>query len=332
MLPTDEFQVKFVVIGRTLGTIIQFIPKEFEVSHISIMNIYCFATIRMAWKIFMEKPDIVFSSLYYINVRLILAAKILRVKVIVRSNSGLTNSKWSVVRLVRLTYGMADGIICQQEEMRDEILSLIGIPPEKVVAFQNPIDAGRIFESLKAPSPYTEDSSSQIKYINVSRFSKEKAQDILVKAFADVKKKLPNAHLYLVGHYNENVPYDALIINYIETNGLKDCVHLVGFDTNPYKWVKGADCYVLSSRTEGLPNSLIEAMYIGVPVVATRCIPVIERIVEDNYNGYIVDVDDIISIKDAMLKAIHLRDFKNTYKPTSKEEFVQFFRECLINI
>ena len=106
-------------------------------------------------------------------------------------------------------------------------------------------------------------------------------------------------------------------------------MHLVGFDTNPYKWVKGADCYVLSSRTEGLPNSLIEAMHIGVPVVATRCIPIIERIVADGYNGYLTDVDDIASMEEAMLKAVKLRDFENTYKPATKEDFVGLFRGCL---
>ncbi|MBE6268326.1 MAG: glycosyltransferase [Bacteroidales bacterium] len=326
MLPTDEFEVKFVVVGRNLGDIVNFIPKEYEVSLISILNIYCFATLRIMWKIFVEKPDIVFCSLYYINARLIVAAKLLGTKVIVRSNSGLTNSKKSVIQLVKMTYSKADRIICQQEEMRQETLSVINISEDKVVTLQNPIDVDRIKESLKEPSPYT-DADSQTIYVNVSRFNEMKAQDTLVKAFKGVKEKRPDAHLYLVGLYNENAPYDAAVIKYIKDNNLEDCIHLVGMQNNPYKWVKNANCYVLPSRTEGLPNSLIEAMYIGIPAVATRCIPIIERIVNDGKNGYLAEVDNVESIETAMLKAVELRNFENTYKPASKEDFIKLFRE-----
>lgn len=62
---------------------------------------------------------------------------------------------------------------------------------------------------------------------------------------------------------------------------MSDCVFCVGFKNNPYVYMKHADCFVLSSRNEGLPNVMIEALYLGTPVAAYKCIPVIERIVDE---------------------------------------------------
>lgn len=73
---------------------------------------------------------------------------------------------------------------------------------------------------------------------------------------------------------------------------------------------KNANCFVLPSRVEGLPNSLVDAMFLCRPVVATRCIPMIERMVEEGVNGYTVPVGDIELMADAMIKAINLKPQK----------------------
>ena len=102
-------------------------------------------------------------------------------------------------------------------------------------------------------------------------------------------------------------------------------MHFTGFSDNPYKWLKYADCFVLASRREGLPNTLIEASYVGVPVVATKCLGVISDIVKDGYNGYMVEMDDVDGMSDAMAKAVLLRDFTMVYKGATKNDFVSLF-------
>lgn len=151
-----------------------------------------------------------------------------------------------------------------------------------------------------------------------------------MKAFDMVHKNNCNTHLYLVGKYDWNVVFDKNVKKYVEENGLSDFVHFVGFDNNPYRWMKNANVYVMPSRLEGLPNSLIEAMYFGIPVVATRCIPVIDRIVRDGYNGYIVPSENVEAIATAMLKAPLLKNFEMTYSSATKEDFVNLF-QCLID-
>lgn len=325
MLPKDKFEVKFVIVHRSLGTITQFIPKEYEILHIPIHNIWCATTLRMARVILKEKVDIVFCSLLYLNARLILAAKMTGTKVIVRNNIDLSRSvKPSNIKLVKATYRWADKVIAQQEEMHDEIIAYTGLPADRVITMHNPMDTEMIDIKARADSPYN-DGGKQLKYVWVARFSQEKGHDLLVKAFAKVHTDNKNAHLYLVGKYDFNNKYDKEVKALVETNKLEDCVHFVGFDNNPYRWVKNADVYVMPSRLEGLPNSLIDAMYLGKPVVATRCIPVIDRIVEDGYNGYVVPSEDVDAISDAMIKAPTLRAFNMTFISASKEDFIELF-------
>ena len=326
MLPRDEFEVKFVIVHRSLGTIVNFIPPEYEVIHIPVHNIWCAATLRMIRVMKREKPDIVFSSLLYLNARLVIAAKLCGCKSIVRNNIDISRSLSKITPLlVKLTYRWADAIIAQQEEMHDEIITYTGVPSTKVVTLHNPLDIETIANKSKVPSPFT-DNGSQIKYVWVARFGHEKGQDLAVEALAKVVESVTNAHLYLVGKYDEKSSFYKDLVRFCKTRELQERVHFVGFDTNPYRWVKNCDCYVMPSRLEGLPNSLIDAMYLGKPVVATKCIPVIERIVQDGYNGYLAETDNADSIADCMKKALSLKNFTMTYKPATKEEFINRFK------
>jgi len=326
MLPRNEYEVKFVIVHKSLGTIVQFIPEGYEVIHIPIANIYCFTTLKMIRVIREEKPDFVFSSLIYLNSRVIAAAKVCGVKSIVRNNIDLSRGKQGLLNglLIKSTYKWADRIIAQQEEMHDEIVRYTEVAQEKVITLHNPIDEESIREKAFVDSPYDADSN-ETKYVWVGRFSEEKGQDLIVRAMEIVKKKVSNAHLYLVGEYNWNNGYDRSIKEFVESHGLTDCVHFVGFDNNPYRWVNYCDCYVMPSRLEGLPNSLIEAMYLHKPVVATKCIPVVSRIVKDGYNGILAETENVDSIAAGMVAALELKDFEMTYHPASEQEFRNLF-------
>ena len=327
MLPQDEFDVKFVVVGRTLGDIVKFIPSDYPVCLIQLKRIWYGGTIKIWNMVRKEKPDIVFSSLLYLNVRLILSAKLCGVKVIVRNNIDLSRTTGKInIPLVRLTYKWADKVIAQQEEMHDEIISYTRVPAEKVVTMHNPIDVDYIEECLKAGNPYPQGAQSQYKYLWVARFSPQKGQDLIVRAFEMVHRDNSNAHLYLLGKYDEGDTFFKSIRDFVESKKIQEHVHFVGYDSNPYRWLKHSDCYVMPSRFEGLPNSLIDAMYLGKPVVATKCIPVIERMVKDGYNGIVVESENIEALAEGMKNAPSLKDFEMTYHPATCKDFISLFR------
>ena len=81
----------------------------------------------------------------------------------------------------------------------------------------------------------------------------------------------------------------------------------------------------MSSRNEGLPNVLIESLYLGTPVAATKCIPVISRIVEDGVNGFVAEPENAESLALAMLNAVCLGRVSSSYQSADENEFAKLF-------
>lgn len=325
MLDVEKYDVKFVVVGRSLGEIVKFIPENYDTKLLHVFNIWDFAICKMVRLLKKERPQVVFSSFRYLNVRVIAASNMVGgIKTIVRNENTLRTLNMLNYYLVKCSYPKADIVVAQQEEMRKEIIAEIKLPDDKVVVLHNPIDIETINKKLiNSTNPYPKVEG--IKYVWVGRVSYLKGQDILIKALSIVHKKDGNSHLYFVGKFSENDNYYRAIYNEIINLGLQDFVHFVGYTDNPYAWMKYADCFVLPSRIEGLPNSLIEAMYIGKPVVATTCIPVIERIVNDGINGILVKSEDYEAMANAMQSALYLKMGQLHYQPASYMDVCNLF-------
>lgn len=325
LLPKDKFEVKYVVIGR-LRNIYNILPEGYEVDCIPVSSKYAFSTMRIWWKIMREKPEVVFASQVAYNPRVIIAAKLAGRKVVIRSSGmvGRYKKKW---RPVKATYPWADKLIAQQEDMREEMIKLLKVNSEKVVTLHNPLDCSDIDRLSAAPSPYP--NKDNVIFVETATVNHRKAQDVAIKAFSIVKKSIPNAHLYFVGKYDENSTYYQEQHKLMGELDLNECIHFIGYDKNPFKWVKNADCFVFPSRAEGLPNALIEASYLGVPCAASRCLPIVDAIIKDGQNGYVVNVDDVEGMAKAMIKAVNIKNCKMIYIPAKPEDFVRVFEECL---
>lgn len=322
ILPKDRFCVKYVVVGK-LRKIFSCLPNDYDVVTIPVHNIYCFSTLRIWWIIIKEKPDVVFVSQESYNGRVIIASKLAGRKVIVRSSNMIGRYKKLFFLQVKFTYPKASLLIAQQEEMHDEMIQLLKISPNKIVTIHNPIDAAYIDAQSSVPSPYP--NSGIINFVNIARINHNKSQDIAVKAMAIVKNSLPQAHLWFVGGYDKNDAYYQSVVKIITELGLEDCIHFVGYDKNPFRWLKYADGFVFPSRVEGLPNALIEASYLGVPCAATRCLTIINEIIKDGKNGYVMDVNDVKGLAQAMIKIVELKKCQMLYQPGTADDFVRVF-------
>lgn len=323
LLPKDQFEVKFVIVGR-LRNIYNILPDGYAVDCIPVFNIYAFSTLRIWWKIIREKPDVVFSSQVAYNPRVIIASKLAGRKVIVRSSGMIGDYSPMKLWRVKLTYPWADKLIAQQEDMREQMIEILKIGPKKVVTIHNPIDTVDIDSLSKASSPYLD--NDDVNFVEAATVNHRKAQDVAIKAFLIVKNTLPNARLYFVGNYDKTSAYFQELQKLIVEYDLKEHIHFVGYDKNPFKWIKNADCFVFPSRAEGLPNALIEASYLGVPCAATRCLAIVDDIIKDGQNGYVVNVDDVEGMAKAMINAIDIKKCKMVYTPGKAEDFVSVFR------
>lgn len=82
---------------------------------------------------------------------------------------------------------------------------------------------------------------------------------------------------------------------------------------------------MLSSRWEGLPNVLIEALYLGTPVAAFKCIPIIERIVKDCVEGVLAEKENVNALANAMAKAVDFGRISARYEGATIANFTELF-------
>jgi glycosyltransferase involved in cell wall biosynthesis len=325
-LDPERYEVIFYVIGKDLGRIANFIPADKPSHHIKVKSYKDFLTIKLFTVMLREKPKFVFSSLMPINIRMCFASILLpRIKVIVRANNYLhTQSILQKLRLF-LAYKFANKLIVQTDEMNTEHVNILRLNRDKIITLANPVNIEKIEKKLtEVTSPF---KTSYVNYVFVGRISKVKGLDILISAFQQVIAEQPKSILHIIGDI-EGIftPYHLELIELASSLGIQSSNLIFhGFSMNPYMYMKYADSFILPSRNEGLPNVIVESLYLGTPVVATNSVPVINRLVNNKIDGYVVDVDDIDALAKAMILAVKLGRVETSYKPATKNDFQRVF-------
>lgn len=324
-LSDDEFDVSYHIFGPS-NQLENFLPinrkwmfhKEPKFTHNLISN--------MRKVIKEEKPDVVYGAGMPVNWRLILASRFFKCKVVLRNENYLYTQSFSQKLRLALTYPFADYIIAQTDEMRDGLIKGLHLSKKLVHTVPNAVDKQYIDNCLSEKSPFG-DGNVNVRFVAVGRFHHDKGFDLLLKAFCIVKKHIINSKLYIVGDYKEENPICQELQSFVKHNELQESVVFTGFKNNPYVYMKYADCFVLSSRNEGLPNVMIEALYLGTPVAAFKCIPVIERIVSEGKTGYLAAKENVEDLAVAMEKTVKLGRIETTYNANSEEIFRKIFAE-----
>jgi glycosyltransferase involved in cell wall biosynthesis len=142
--------------------------------------------------------------------------------------------------------------------------------------------------------------------LGVGRLTEQKDFETLIHAFHKVQFEI-ESNLIILGDGPERPKLEALV----KELELVQKVSLPGFMQNPYSYMAHADLFILSSRFEGLPTALIEAMACGTPVIATDCITGPAEILENGRYGHLVPVGDVDALSKGIIDSIH--------KPNSKE-------------
>ncbi len=197
----------------------------------------------------------------------------------------------------------ADALIAQTDEMKREMVAFYHVNPDKTVVINNPLDTSLIKEKIKEKYKYP--SPECIHFVAVGRVEAQKDYITMVKAFASVLKLLPSSRLEIIGTLRDR-EYKRRLDCAIDQLEISRFVTFHGFQENPYKYIDAADVFVLSSVYEGLPNVMLEAMYLGKPVAVTRSIPYIVQTVHEGKNGYTAPVGSYTSLAEAMIKAKEL--------------------------
>lgn len=324
-LDRSNYDVIFYVIGKDWGVMKQLIPTSNKQHLIQVESYRDFLTFKMAMVLHREKPDVTFSSVFPFNYRLCVASILFpKIRVIVRSDNYLyTQTFFQKIRLF-IGYRFLDYLIAQTDEMKDEHIRLMWLNKSKIGTFSNPVDTETIDSKTEdALSPF---DPSKTNYVFAGRIAYIKGIDTLLNSFALVLKTNPLARLFILGDYT------GIFLNYYQeltrlsiSLKIQDSVFFTGFTNNPYKYMKHADCFVLPSRNEGLPNVVIESLYLGTPVAVTRCVPVVTRIVDEGVTGFTTEVDNVEGLAFAMLNAPRLGRVVSSYTSATKEDFKELF-------
>ena len=135
--------------------------------------------------------------------------------------------------------------------------------------------------------------------VNVARLERQKNQKMLLRSFKGVFEKHPEYRLII---YGEGQMREELL-SYSKTLGIEDYVFFPGRESDIIEKIKVATIFVLSSDYEGMSNSMLEAMCIGLPVVSTEVSGAID-LITDNVNGSLVPIGDEVLMTEAILSII----------------------------
>ena len=255
------------------------------------------------------EPEIVVSFLFYANIITVLA-KILsffrQFKVIICEHSYtpiyLPKSRFAVIKkfLLKFTYSKADLIIVVSDSIKKALVTIFHIPESKIKRIYNPFYLEEIERLAKKDIKLDIFYEKNKILISIGRLIYSKRFDRLLRVFTEIKKKMRNVYLIILGKGKLEKELQSLA----EELNIDKFVYFVGFQKNPYVWLSKADVFVLTSDYEGLPNVIIEAMACGVPVVSTDCPSGPNEIITNGKNGILVPPGDEKALAEAIMKVL----------------------------
>lgn len=170
---------------------------------------------------------------------------------------------------------------------------------KKIVVFSNPISDN----ILKHEKRFKSEKIKNI--VAVGRLEEQKNYYMLIDAFSKVEKNKGNLTLNI---YGEGSKYEELK-RYIKDIGMENNIFLCGRCNNVGVVLEQSDLFILSSIAEGMPNSLMEAMAVGLPCISTDCPTGPADLIDNNINGYLIPINDSDALINSMLDLI-----ENPYK------------------
>jgi glycosyltransferase involved in cell wall biosynthesis len=221
------------------------------------------------------------------------------VRLVLREAATLNNLRNPFyIFLMSKLYRRADAIISLTPYMRSELMEVLELPESLIVQIPNPVDIQLIFDRAAEPCPHKwlEPGMPPV-FIAVGRLAEQKDLLTLIRAFESLGRH-SDVRLVILGDGPQREQLEQLVT----ALQLQNRVLMPGYDSNPYRWMARSRGFVLSSRWEGQPNALMEAMCLGIPVVATSYDPSIHELV--GAAGEIVPVGDDSAMAAALLRAM----------------------------
>jgi glycosyltransferase involved in cell wall biosynthesis len=227
-----------------------------------------------------------------------------------QTNTAVVGSKgvpdWKARVIGKFTttfYPLADVVIAPSQGVAESLINRWGIAARVITVIPNPLDTRRIQQRADEPVQAAKaDGRGAPIVLGVGRLTAQKDFPTLVRAVRKVLETV-RVRLLIAGEGRDRESLEDLI----RSSGLDDHITLLGFVDNPFAYMRHASVYVLSSRWEGLSNALLQALVLGVPVVATDCPGGSREILENGRWGRLVPVGDAAAMAAAIIDGVEGR-------------------------
>ena len=276
---------------------------------------------RLRGAIRASDPDVVVSFIDTANVLTLWATRTLNRPVIVSERIDPRVHEisrwWNWLR--ELSYPWAAGIVVQTESASR--WAEARFDPRRVTVIPNSVPHPRVdaSEPLRIPKPYV---------AAVGRLEPQKGFDLLLRAAAMAFREFPEWSLAIIGEGPERTRLEALVTQ-LDLSGR---VQFVGRHPDPARMLNHADLFVLSSRYEGFPNVLCEAMATGLPVVAFDCPSGPRDIVRHGVDGLLVPPRDSVALAQAMTRLMGDAALRRQFSSRAVEVLDRFGQERVMRL
>ncbi len=298
-----------LVLAKAEGAYLKQVPSEVRVVDLNASRVL-WSLPRLIRYLKRVRPPALLSALDHANIIAILARRIARtptrVIVSVHNTMSIATRTSSTPRahlipfLARRLFPSADRVVAVSQGVADDAMQLYRLPRDKVQVIYNPVVTPELLDlaNQTLDHPWLAEGQPPV-LLGVGRLTAQKDFPTLIHAVARVRQQR-KARLLILGEGEDRPALESLI----RQLGLEQDAALPGFVENPFAYMKRAAVFVLSSRWEGLPTALIEAMACGTPVVSTDCPSGPREILEDGKWGKLVPVGDPEKLAEAILETL----------------------------
>jgi glycosyltransferase involved in cell wall biosynthesis len=269
-LSRDRLDMTLVVVNQDHSVFDDDLPADIPIIYLKVSRLrYAIPElIKLVWKI---RPDVVFSTIDYLNITLatirptwprptrFIARPSILLSAVLRRQS--RPSYWRMLHKLALIN--TDLLVFQSNEMQRDYYHALGQSKGPCVVIPNPLDLAFVRERASVNPTVMVFDSKGFHLVAAGRLEEQKGFDIAIEAVAHTNSN--DIHLTIIG--------DGSLRRKLEEHtkalGVDQRVRFLGYQHNPYPFYAKADGYLLSSRFEGFPNVVLEAIACGTPVVAT---------------------------------------------------------------
>jgi glycosyltransferase involved in cell wall biosynthesis len=291
---------------------------------------YFFCILLLIYNIIKYRRKVLILA-FQANIYAIIISKLLGVNVITRSNT--SPSGWNKNFMKQLIFKFflrrTDLIIVNSFEFKKQLDKLYSVKSRVIL---NPFNFINIKKKSLEKIKNNFFKKNCLKLINIGRLVDQKDQITILKAIKLALKKRENIQLIILGKGEKKIQLE----NYIKKNDLQDYVKLIGYQNNPFKYINSSDLFILSSKYEGLPNVLIESIFLKKSVISSDCPTGPKEILNNGKYGSLFKVGDyktlsrlIVNFKKNSKKIHNAYLSCSRYKSDNSEEYFKAIKPYL---